>query len=92
MKPANTILTEVAVHVVAAGEQGPPGSGFNPDSLPAAGLAVPDEIIVKQSGVWGRATWAQLVDWLGTVPAPTNQVLVGSDTVVVGSDFVIYGA
>ena len=52
VKPANTIVTEVAVHVVAAGEQGPPGSGFNPDSLPAAGLATPDEIIVKQSGVW----------------------------------------
>lgn len=92
MKHANTIVTEVSVHVVAAGEQGPPGSGFDPDSLPAASLVTPDEIIVKQAGVWGRATWSQLVDWLGAVPTPSNQVLVGSDTVMVGSDIVIYGA
>ncbi len=91
MKRANTIVTELQVHVVAAGEQGPPGAaGFDPSGLPAAGLATPDEVIVNQSGVWARATWAQLVDWLGAVPAPSNRVLVGTDRILVGADVVIY--
>ena len=33
---------------------------------PPATDASPEEVMVKQDGVWVRATWAQLVMWLGT--------------------------
>ena len=32
---------------------------------PPATDALPEEVMVKQDGVWVRATWAQLVMWLG---------------------------
>lgn len=66
------------------------GSGsFDPDSLPIAGDLLPEEFIVKQEGVWVRATYEQMQTWLGGGSLPdTDRVLVGTDRVMVGDQIV----
>lgn len=48
------------------GGTGGESSNWNPDSLPVADSVVPTEFIVKQSGVWVRASLTQVVGWIGT--------------------------
>lgn len=60
------------------------GGRWSPDVLPLATDVVPDEIIVKQSGVWVRATWGQFRDWIAIGAAVT----VNGDIVTVNGDAV----
>jgi hypothetical protein len=49
------------------------GSSFDLDTLPAADNApTPTEVLVRQDGVWVRASWAQFSAWVGSVTPPTG--------------------
>ena len=50
------------------------GGGTNLDALPTAGSAEPTEFVVKQDGVWVRASIEQVRDWLGAA-APSHAIL-----------------
>jgi len=64
------------------------GSGFDPDSLPLADeTPLPTEVIVKQNGVWVRASWDYFTGWVGA-PAPTG-VTVNGETVTVNGETVL---
>ena len=78
---------------VFVGGGGSGGTPWNPDSLPTASNATPDEFIVKQSGTWRRATYEQMQTWLGGTPAPgpTDGVLTeGGDYMTTeNGDFIV---
>lgn len=69
------------------------GSTWDPDSLPTASNATPDEFIVKQGTTWRRATYAQMQTWLGGTPppGPTTGVLTeGGDYLTTeNGDFIV---
>lgn len=56
------------------------------DSLPLATLAVPQEFIVKQAGVWVRATYAQMQTWFPSGGGMTNPVTVDGANVTVNGE------
>lgn len=65
------------------------GSGFDPNSLPLADYSpTPTEIIVKQDGVWVRATWDQFLGWVGSV-GPSEGVTVNGESVKVNGETVL---
>lgn len=67
------------------------GRRFDPATLaPAAATPAPDEVLVQQNGALVRATWAQLVGWIGGVAPASTGVYIGS-RVVAGDDRVIVG-
>lgn len=71
----------------AQGPVGPAGPEFTPSSLPLATTARPDEVLVRQGGAWFRATFVQLLGWLGL----TN-VTVNSQAITVGGANTTIGA
>jgi len=71
----------------APGRGGGGGGGWSPYGLPAATGDVPDEFIVRQSGRWVRATYEQMVSWLGgVVPELPDDVLTDGDDVLTDGD------
>lgn len=70
------------------GPPGPPGTGGGTDleSLPAASNTPPSEVVVKQGGAWFRATFEQLLVWLGL-----NNVTVNSQIITVNGANVTVG-
>ena len=50
--------------VVVAGQG--TGPAWNPDDLPLANADTPTEFVVKQDGIWVRATYGQMTDWFGS--------------------------
>lgn len=65
------------------------GSSFNPNSLPAADDTEPSELIVKQNGVWVRASFEQLRTWLGS-GVQENAVRVNGEVVTVNNEVVTW--
>lgn len=56
------------------------GSGFDPSGLPMASAApLPAEVIVQQGGTWVRATWTQMLGWIGAVPPSGGGVILTED-------------
>lgn len=65
------------------------GSDFDPSNLPAAAdTPDPTEIIVKQDGIWVRASWIQFTGWIGSVTPPVG-VTVNGETVTVNGETVL---
>ena len=60
---------------------------FDLCSLPALPLAAdataPDGFVVRQSGVWCVASYAQMQSWLGAAPAAGSPVLVNGTPLAV---------
>lgn len=68
------------------------GGDFDPSALPsAADTPTPTEIIVKQDGVWVRASWVQFTGWIGA-PAPTGVTVNGETVTVNGETVYVNGA
>lgn len=68
------------------------GSDFDPTSLPAASdTPTPTEVIVKQDGVWVRATWTQFTGWIGSVTPPTGVTVNGASVTVNGETVFVNG-
>lgn len=66
------------------------GRRFDPATLaPAAAAPAPEEFLVQQNGALVRATWAQLVGWIGGLAPSSPGVLVGSSRVMSGRDRVV---
>lgn len=69
------------------------GGDFDPSALPnATDTPTPTEIIVKQDGVWVRASWTQFLGWVGTTPAPTGVKVNGESVTVNGETVYVNGA
>ncbi len=69
------------------------GSDFDPSSLPmAADSPTPDEVIVKQDGVWVRATWDQFSTWIGSVGPATGTTVNGEAVTVNGETVFVNGS
>lgn len=64
------------------------GSRFDLESLPLALDDDPEMFVVRQAGVWRRATYAQMQSWLGGSPAVPEAVTVNGDPVTVGGSLV----
>jgi hypothetical protein len=70
--------------------RGPPGFGggggvvhveappFDIDSLPIGDTSTPEEIVVKQNGIWVRISWSDFMTLIGT-PLETGLSLNGDD-------------
>lgn len=68
------------------------GSDFDPSALPAANdTPIPSEVIVKQNGVWVRASWTQFTGWIGSV-TPTGVTVNGESVTVNGEKVTVNGA
>ena len=67
--------------------QGPPGiaayggigGSFSIDSLPFGDTSTPEQIVVKQNGVWVRIAWDDFLDMVGATPSPYTPSLDFSD-------------
>lgn len=55
--------------VAVYGGAGGGAADWNPDTLPDADNAAPEQFIVRQNGAWVRASLAQMQSWLGGAPA-----------------------
>lgn len=56
-----------------SGGNGSGGAGLDPSGLGmATDMPLPTEMLVQQGGAWVRATWAQIVGWLGGVVPPVG--------------------
>lgn len=53
------------VFISGGGGGGGSSSSWSPDSLSVASNDIPDEFVVKQDGVWVRASFSQMQSWLG---------------------------
>ena len=71
------------------------GGGFDPSAFPAASSAVPEAFLVRQSGAWVVASFAQMQGWLQccepTEPLPPCRVTVNGAGVVAGGVQVVVG-
>jgi hypothetical protein len=50
---------------------------FDIDSLPIGDTSTPEEIVVKQHGIWVRITWDQFMDMVGVPQVPLDLSLDG---------------
>lgn len=72
---------------------GSTGSDFDPSSLPTASdTPDPTEVIVKQNGVWVRASWVQFTGWIGSVTPPVGVTVNGVSVTVEGETVLVNGA
>ena len=72
------------------------GSGFDPSAFPAASSDVPEAFLVRQSGAWTVASFAQMQGWLqccdpAAEPLPPCRVTVNGAGVVAGGVQVVVG-
>ena len=64
------------------------GGGTSLDSLPAASGDLPTDFVVKQGGMWVRATFEQMATWLGGgVPEPSSPEFTYTDGVLTRIDY-----
>lgn len=61
---------------------------WNPDDLPEADNDIPEQFIVRQNGEWKRATYEQMLSWLGGGSLPPGTVTVNGGPVTVNGDYV----
>ena len=72
------------------------GSGFDPSAFPAASSDVPEAFLVRQSGAWTVASFAQMQGWLQCCdpvaePLPPCRVTVNGVGVIAGGVDVVVG-